>query len=302
MILVTGSNGFLGRNLIMTLINSGMEVLGVDYSYEASRNLEIRADVTTSKFLDLVSDYRFDIIIHLASPCSVIQFNRDPEGSILSTLRGFYNIIKVSKMTGARVIYPSSGTVYNYEGHKQRESDIPNPPNLYGITKVWAETLMRSSGIESTGLRIFAGYGPHEERKGDLASVVTLFLNDLLENKAPTIWGNGNQKRDFVYVNDIIKAFMTLIKKDYWTYPIINIGSGTSTSFSDLVEILSKSLGKNITPLYVPRPSNYIEATEADISIMRNHLEIDPIPLGEGVKKLTEYRIGLRNHEDIRNL
>jgi len=298
MILVTGSNGFLGRNLIMTLINSGMEVLGVDYSYETPRDLEIRADVTTSKFLDLVSDYRFDIIIHLASPCSVIQFNRDPEGSILSTLRGFYNIIKVSKMTGARVIYPSSGTVYNYEGHKQRESDIPNPPNLYGITKVWAETLMRSSSIESTGLRIFAGYGPHEERKGDLASVVTLFLNDLLEDKSPTIWGDGTQGRDFVYVDDITKSFMTLIKRDCWTYPIINIGGGTSTSFSDLVEILSKSLGKNIPPVYIPKPPKYIDTTEANISIMRNYLGIEPTSLEEGVKRLIEYRIGLRDPYD----
>ena len=100
--------------------------------------------------------------------------------------------------------------------------------------------------MPSVGLRIFAGFGPGEEHKGEYASVVTLFLNSLMNNKPPVIFGDGTQNRDFVYIEDVVDAIVRSAEKPI-SNTVINVGTGKNLKFNDVVQIINRLLGKNIS-------------------------------------------------------
>ncbi|MGB9830976.1 MAG: NAD-dependent epimerase/dehydratase family protein [Fervidicoccus fontis] len=219
------------------------------------------------------------------------MFNENPKACVHTTVCGFINVLEWAKRTGVKkVIYPSSGSVYGNTSLPQREDMQPHPTNLYGISKLFCEFIAEkySKDIPSVGLRIFAGYGPGEEHKGRIASVVTLFLNSLLKNERPVIFGDGSQKRDFVYIDNIVEA--TLRSAEDHVRGIINVGNGRSYSFNEVLSMLNNMLNKRIEPLYVDKPTNYLENTLADITKMKTTLGIEPLSLEEGLRRYLSYR------------
>ena len=284
-ILITGAAGFIGQNLVRRLMGK-TEITCVDnFSLGMKDNLkffdgtviETDVDENLPNF-----DRPFDIIYHFASPCSIIQFNKNPFECVRSTILSFGNIIKLAEKDGAKLIYPSTGNVYG-TSYPNSEFTNPQPTNLYAISKLICEKLAEKAKVNTVGLRIFAGYGPGEAHKKDLSSAVTMFLNDIKQNKKPVIWGDGNQTRDFIFIDDIIDALIIAGEKN--VAPIINLGTGKSTSFNEVVFIINTLLGKNIQPVYVPKPKFYVEKTEADTKLMKKELEINPVSLKEGIKK-----------------
>jgi UDP-glucose 4-epimerase len=217
----------------------------------------------------------------------VILFNKDPVGCFHATVCGFLNILEWAKKKNIeKLIYASSGSVYGNSCIPQSE-DIPlKPANLYGVAKLTCETLAKKyfNEVPSIGLRIFAGYGPGEEHKGHFASVITLFLKSIMNNQAPIIYGNGTQKRDFIYIDDIIDAIIASAKVNVKN-TIINVGSGKSYSFNEVLDMISNLLNKKVEPIYISKPVNYLENTLADITKMRKILKISPISLKEGLKR-----------------
>jgi UDP-glucose 4-epimerase len=170
-------------------------------------------DVSKGDFVDLVKRYDLDFIFHFGAPSSVILFNKDLEGMFCKTVSGFLNVMEVAVKTKCRkVVYPSSGSVYGEVPPPQSEDAVPKPVNLYGIAKLTCERIAdyysRSRGIKSVGLRIFAGYGPSEDHKGDIASPVTIFLKSILKGENPIVFGDGTQSRDFVYIDDVVEAIV----------------------------------------------------------------------------------------------
>jgi UDP-glucose 4-epimerase len=164
-----------------------------------------------------------------------------------NTLHGF-NIITLAKRTQAKLIYPSSGNVYGKLNPPHREDMEPEPINLYGVAKVQAENMVKHSGIDAVGLRIFTGYGYGEERKGNLASVVCLFLLDMMKGKPPVIWGDGKQERDCIFIDDIIKSVINAAK--FEVPEIINVGSGVKVTYNRIIEAINEVLGTNIEPIF----------------------------------------------------
>ena len=158
--------------------------------------------------------------------------------------------------------------------------------NLYGIAKLTCEKIAEYyiDKVRSVGLRIFAGYGPGEEHKGRIASPITIFLNSIINDESPIVYGNGTQRRDFVYIDDIVEALIRSAEKKN-VPPIINVGSGRSYTFNEVINLINKLLGKNIKPRYVPKPSKYLEATQADISLLKHSLGLEPIGLEEGLRR-----------------
>jgi len=138
-----------------------------------------------------------------------------------------------------------------------------------GIERI-AELYNVLYGVKSVGLRFFSVYGPHEEAKGIYANIVTQFLWEMKKGKSPVIYGDGSQKRDFVFVKDIVKALM-LVSKLECGYDIFNVGTGKSYSFNNVVDILNIKLNTNIKPTYVKIPmKNYIDCTLSDINKIKN--------------------------------
>lgn len=140
------------------------------------------------------------------------------------------------------------------------------------------------NNLDYVAMRIFAGFGPEENHKGEIASVVTLFLNKILNNESPIIWGDGSQTRDFVWIEDIVDALINVTFKDFTG--ILNVGSGKSISFNEVVKLINKALGKNIKPLYVKKPVNYLENTKSDITLLKKIIGREP---SDPRKKIIEY-------------
>ncbi len=252
-------------------------------SFDLKRAMYTSMDVRDKAFVSEWS-YDFDYIFHFGAPCSVIQFNRSPVESILNTIQGFRNVATLADEHNAKLIYPSSGNVYGNINSPMREEDKPEPSNAYAACKLLCEEEAQEYCFDSVGLRIFAGYGYGEQQKGDLASVVTLFMNDITMRRPIIVYGDGEQRRDFIYIDDVVDAIISAAERECSL--IVNVGVGTSYSFNELITTLLVELDINSdrNVKYVGKPSSYVENTCADTTRMENELKIYPLLLHEGIR------------------
>jgi len=289
-ILITGINGFLGTNLAQKL-KTDNEIIGISQSktQEFENIRVIEGDVSNEKVFDKI-DLELDLIFHFGSPTSIILFKQDPEKYFNNTVSGMTNILNFAKNNSIdKLIYPSSGSVYGNNPLPHSEGIIPQPANQYGAAKIKCEHLAEEyfDDIDSTGLRIFAAYGPGEEKKQNLSSVVNLFLQDIKRNESPTIFGDGSQTRDFMYIDDVISAI--ILSSEISNQKIINVGSGISTSFNKIIETINTKINKKIIPRYIKKEFAYIENLKADTNLMKSILKIEPISIESGIEKFAKY-------------
>src|SRR5207253_2672646 len=290
-VLVTGGAGFLGLHLVNRLCASGAEVTVFDNLSEGNptRLREIRVNLVEGNVMNeetLAGVGEVDYIFHLASPSSVMLFNKNLQECFRETTEGWLNVLNFGKRISVkRIVFPSSGSLYGHTPLPQAETKEPRPTNLYAVSKLACENMIGALDDlpEVTVLRIFAGYGPGEDHKGFFASPVTLFLKKILNNEKPIIFGDGNQARDFVYIDDIIDAMIKSIESTF--SGTVNVGSGVLHSFNEVVSILNQKLNKKIEPSYVPKPPNYLEQTLADVGRMKSVFDISPLNLEDGIDK-----------------
>jgi len=291
--LITGGAGFIGPAIARKLYNENSQIVILDdFSTGRFENITFQCVVVKGNVADASSLYEIndvDFILHFGAPSSVILFNKNPEKCITETIIGVKNIFEYSKNTGVKkVIFPSSSSVYGNTSLPQSETTLTMPTNLYGVVKLTCEHIARlySDVVSSIGLRIFAGYGPGERHKGEIASVITLFIDAIARNSRLIIFGDGTQSRDFVYIDDIVEAILRSVENSFTG--IVNVGSGESHTFNEVVDLINHLLGKNIRPRYVDKPAQYFEHTLADITKMKNALEVSPTSLENGLKKYLE--------------
>lgn len=289
-ILVTGGAGFIGSHLVRRLVNEKAEVVILDNFSEGKRHnipegcSVVEGDVRNRKDLDKVGPVR--CVFNFGAPSSIVLFNKQPADCVDVTVRGFLNILEWAKDAKVRkVVYPTSGSVYGSTPVPQGEEDQVLPMNLYGVAKQTCEHIARlySGKISIVGLRIFAGYGPGEEHKGDFASPITLFLKSIIKDEKPVVYGNGTQSRDFVYIDDIVEAVIRSAERD--VVGTVNVGSGKAYSFNEVIYCINQSLDKNIEPIYVDKPVTYLERTLANIGKMKEVLGLTPLDLREGLHR-----------------
>ena len=248
-----------------------------------------------------------DYIFHNAALSSSPMFIEDPRKGIDVNVMGFMNVMEAAKRNKVKkVIYASSSSLYNGLPRPYKESATISPKTFYESSflcrEIIAKTYYLEHAVNSVGLRYFSVYGPNEKHKGKFANNISQFIWDMQKGKNPIIYGDGNQSRDFTFVDDVVQAnILAMIKEeqqkqkqhqneshDYTgnrgnnhvhgpSYNIYNIGSGTETSFNQIIEIINKQLGTAIRPTYVNNPiRNYVQHTKADISLARLELDYEP--------------------------
>lgn len=217
-IAITGRGGFIGSALVKKL-SGGNEI----YSYP-------RKDL--------------DVIFHFGSPSSNIIFDENIDYCFSETINSFLSLIKFCRDNKIKLIYPSSATVYN-----------KNTP--YALCKSILEQIQMAYGGNVLGLRIFAGYGEGERNKGDYASVVYQFCQEMASGRRPVIYGDGEQSRDFIYIDDIVDTIVDNLSR----IGIMDIGTGISTTFNNVVKTINLELGTDIVPKYVKTPASYVRET-----------------------------------------
>ena len=252
-IAITGHTGFIGKALSDALSKQGAEV-----------NLLV-GDTRNPDTFDGI-DHTYSYLFHFAAPSSQILFVRNPRHYAEVTLKGFMNAQEACLKHGVKLIYPSTGLL------SQGKS------NEYARCKQICEDMAK--GTDALGLRIFACYGPGEGHKRDYASVPYLFVRDLMEGKPPKIFGDGNQSRDVIYIDDAIDTILHLA--DEYNDPIAEVSSGSPVTFNNIFEYAKEATDSKLEAVYVDAPSNYVEETRGSYS------PYFKTTIKEGIKKIVE--------------
>lgn len=252
-----------------------------------------------------------DYIFHQAALSSSPMFVDDPRKGLGVNVMGFMNVMESAKRNKVKkVIYASSSSLYNGLPGPYKETAVISPKTFYESSflcrEITARTYYLEHGVNSVGLRYFSVYGPSEKHKGKFANNISQFIWDIQKGKNPLIYGDGSQSRDFTFVDDVVQAnILAMIKEEQQQnysenesnnhespYNIYNIGTGTETSFNQVIQIINKLLGTEIRPIYVNNPiHNYVQHTRADISKAKSELGYEPkwTDIEAGIRELLTY-------------
>ena len=319
-ILVTGAAGFIGFHLSKSLLEDGYEVLGVDnlndyydvnLKYARLNELGLAKEVVNnSKFniqhSTLNKRFRFckvDIshreklsevfkefaptkVVNLAAQAGVRYSIENPYAYMDANLVGFLNIIELCRHNGVEgLIYASSSSVYggNTKIPFSVEDRVDNPVSLYAATKkaneLIANTYSHLYGLPTTGLRFFTVYGPWG--RPDMAYY--LFTDKIAKGESIQVYNNGDMKRDFTYIDDIITGTRSAIDKNY-KCEVFNLGNHKSEELMDVVRLIEENLGKKAEIQYLPMQKGDVPVTYADISKTQELLDYKPgINIDKGI-------------------
>ena len=236
-----------------------------------------------------------DYVFNLAAVTSPPEFEDIDGKGYEINIMGTYNILKAAyKNNVKKVILASSSALYGDTNLQTNESMITDSyPNLYAVTKYTNELTARSFSLlrklDSVYLRYFNTYGPGENNKGAYSSIFHKFINDLKANKAPMIYGNGTQKRDFIYIEDNARASVLAMEKGK-AGEAYNIGTGISTDFNAIFKIIKEEMHSDIEAKYVKNPfTSYQMFTLANIEKARKELQFEPeYDIRAGVKRMLQ--------------
>ena len=308
-ILVTGSAGFIGFHLAKSLLDDGFEVLGIDNlnNYYDPKLKHARIDLLTpyenftfSK-LDIADfdsltqtfqSFKPDKVVNLAAQAGVRYSLENPHAYIQANVAGFMNILECCRHNKVKgLIYASSSSVYggNTKIPFSVGDRVDNPVSLYAATKktneLIAYTYSHLYGLHTTGLRYFTVYGPWG--RPDMA--MFLFTDKIIKGEPIQVFNQGNMKRDFTYINDIISGTKAAIDKNY-KCEVFNLGNHRSEELMDVVQLIEDNLGKKAEINFQPMQLGDVKESYADIKKSIEMLRYEPTTnVDVGISKFIEW-------------
>jgi len=291
-ILVTGGAGFIGSNLAKHFAAMGHDVTAADAFLAApyTNLIDFPGDVLTLEdpqdIESLAGLEKFDVISHQASITGVVgsdgvdlSQHHLQHQMMRNNVETFRAILNWAGQTKARVVWASSCSIYGRGPVPMRESQPPDPLNIYAFSKLAMERLaMRYAprlAHPIVGLRYTNVYGPGEDHKGKLASMIHQLARQMRSGKRPRIFTAGQQRRDFVYIDDVVEANIKAMKST--RSGVYNVGSGKSWSFNEVVAELNRALKTDLQPDYFDNPYSFTQdRTEADLTESRRCLAYEP--------------------------
>jgi UDP-N-acetylglucosamine 4-epimerase len=317
--LITGGAGFIGSNLVEYLLKykAGKVRVLDNYSNGFPKNIKQFQDNPAFELME--GDIRdpeicqkacegMDIVLHQAALGSVPRSIKDPITSNNVNIGGFVNMLVAAKDQNVkRFVYAASSSTYgDSKALPKVEDKIGKPLSPYAITKyaneLYADVFGKTYGMEIVGLRYFNIFGPRQDPNGAYAAVIPLFIDAVMKNQPPKMNGDGNQTRDFTFVENCVEANIraALVKNPEAVNQVYNIAVGDRTSLNDLFNILKEEAKSDIEPVYGPDRAGDIRDSLADISKARTLLGYDPqVRIREGLQKT--YQWFLNNQEFIYN-
>lgn len=296
--LVTGGAGFIGSHLVDALLEKDYDITVLDNFFTGrfenlshqknSKNLTIvRADI--SDFSAIKPYFKnIDTVFHLAALADIVPSIAHPEEYYKSNVNGTFCVAEAARLSGVKkLVYAASSSCYGIsKTYPTKETAQIQPQYPYALTKYLAEQIILHWGkvykLPVVSLRLFNVYGPRSRTSGTYGAVFGVFLAQKLTNKPFTVVGDGNQKRDFVYVSDVVDAFIKAANSEVKN-EIFNVGSGSPQSVNKLVSLLG---GKKI---HIPKRPGEPDCTWADIDKIRSMIGWQPkLSFEEGVGKVIQ--------------
>jgi UDP-glucose 4-epimerase len=297
---VTGGAGFIGSNVVDALVERGDAVVVVDDLSTGRRsNLEqalangarlVEADIRDREALvDLFEEFKPDAVFHLAAQIDVRKSVADTPLDAMINVVGTINVLEAAKRVGARVVNSSTGGAIYGEGKiiPAPEDHPAEPEAPYGQSKFAAEGYLelyrRLHGLPTISLRYGNVYGPRQDPLGE-AGVIAIFCGKLMTGESPTVFGDGLQTRDYVYVGDVVEANLAAAGSD--ASGAFNVGTGREASVLDLVKALGEIARRDFQPEFAPERTGEVRHIALDYTRAREELGWEPkVDLHEGLSR-----------------
>jgi UDP-glucose 4-epimerase len=309
--LVTGVAGFIGSNITRRLLKENCEVRGYDnFSTGKRKNLE---DLEKKNNFELIEGdlnnpdeikkavKNIDIILHEAAVPSVQRSVENPAFVNDSNINGTLNLLIAAKEEKVRrLVYASSSSIYGFNEKLPKREDMPAEPiSPYALSKYtgerYCQIFSEIYNLPTICLRYFNVFGPYQDPDSEYSAAIPKFIKLMLEDKQPIIFGDGEQSRDFTYVDNVVEANILAANSDI-TGEVFNIACGERVSLKEVVQILNTILNKDIKPIFKENRVGEVKHSLADISKARNIIGYEPkYKFAEGIRRTVEWFEGLRN-------
>lgn len=307
-ILVTGGAGFIGSNIVKTLLEKGAKVSVLD-NFSTGRRENTAPFKEKSNFELMEGDLRSyttvreavrgkDFIFHQAALPSVQRSIDDPVTTNNVNILGTLNVLEATKEFGAkRIIYASSSSIYGNSKVLPKKEDLPAQPlSPYALSKYVAERYCqlyyKIYGLETVSLRYFNVFGPNQDPNSQYSAAVPKFISSMKKGESPTIYGDGLQSRDFTWVDNVVEANILACQAERTKAAgqVFNIASGKAYNLLQLVDILNKLLGRQIKPNFSRARAGDVKHSLASIEKAKTNLGYEPkVDFLKGLEKLINY-------------
>ncbi len=309
-ILITGGAGFIGSALARALLARGDRIVIVDnLSTGFERNVPsaaefVRGDVSDREVVrSLFARHRFDVVLHLAAQVSNIVSHQDPWLDMRTNVGGTINVLEEVRLRRVpRLLYASSMALYGTpDTVPVTEESRLRPLSPYGVSKLAAEHLVHNTArrndlgfeLSVTSLRMFNVYGPGQSLQNPYQGVVGVFISNVLRGTPITLYGDGNQTRDFVYIDDVVNCWLAALDNPAAAGQQFNVGSGREHSINELIDAVLSSFGlarSTYQVLRQPELPGDQRSIRADTSKANRLLGWAPgVPLYEGLTRTIEW-------------
>ena len=302
--LVTGGAGFIGSHLVDRLLRDGHEVRVLDNFATGRREniLPVSGDVELVEG-DIQSYERVhravagcEVVFHQAELPSIPRSVQDPLTSNATNVIGTLNVLLGARDAGVRrVVFASSSSIYGLnQTLPKHETLVPLPISPYGVAKLAGEGYCRSFhevyALETVALRYFNVFGPRQDPLSQYAAVIPNFITALMAGEPPTIFGDGEQSRDFIHIDNVIEANVLAAESRRGVGDVFNIAAGQRTTLNELVDSLRTLLGSDLEPRYVAERLGDVKHSGADIGLAREVLGYQPpVSFEAGLRRTVEF-------------
>src|SRR3990167_9281126 len=293
-VLVTGGAGFIGSHLVDRLVEEGHKTIVVDDLSKGSlKNVNAKAnfekiDITSNRFSILIKKIKPDVIFHFAAQSSITKSIESPKKDIAINLLATQDLLDAAMESKvSKLIFASSAAVYARSTNLPIAEENPKEPvSLYGVSKLCSEYLLRNyhkiHNLSCASLRFANVYGPRQDMSAE-GGVVAIFIDKILKNDKVTIFGDGTQTRDFIYVSDVVDACLLSLKDN--VIGEFNIGTANETSILGLYERLLKLLGAQGNKKFAKRRFSEVARNSLSFEKFKNATRWKPkVNLEEGLK------------------
>jgi nucleoside-diphosphate-sugar epimerase len=308
-ILITGGAGFIGSNLTEALLRQGHGVRILDnFSTGRRENLVFGKEYPLLETMegdicDLEACRKamrgINVVFHEAAIPSVQQSVEDPSFSNSVNAGGTLNVLLAARDEGVKkFIYASSCAIYGDDPVLPKKEEMsPAPLSPYALQKYvgekYCQLFFQLYGLETLSLRYFNIFGPKQDPGSVYSGVIARFISALVEGAAPMIYGDGEQSRDFTYVGNVVQASVLAMSAPRLQGEVINIGCGKRTSLNQLLDILKRILGSQVSPIYQEARQGDVRHSVADIAKGRERLDYSPEQdLEPGLSRTVDYFLG----------
>ncbi len=304
--LVTGGAGFVGSALVRSLLahEEVERVVVVD-------NLLTGNDANLSEVGDSIefhlADIRdlgameglfqgVDVVFHQAAIPSVPRSIAEPDLTHDVNVNGTFNVFRAAQKSGVRrVVYAASSSAYGDQPDlPKKESMRPNPRSPYAVQKLvgeyYAGIFWQVHDLETVSLRYFNVFGPRQDPSSPYSGVLSLFCAAVLERRAPTIFGDGEQSRDFTFVDDIVRLNLLAADSPRAAGNVYNGGTGSRYTLNEVWALLQKIESVQITPIYAPPRAGDVKHSQAELTVARRDLGYEPrVSFEEGLRRTLQW-------------